>query len=172
VAGAQGHRIVTTDQALHDTLLAARPVIAATFHDPWWIIGSAAMALSGVPGVAPDDVDVLCSQRDADALRVAWRAHVDDGHVPQDGARFRSRFARFTQLHMPLEVMGGLEVMSAEGWQPVRVAATACACIGGIEVPVPSLAEQVRILRLFGRGKDLARVAVLTGLNQESHHVA
>lgn len=161
---------MTPGDALHDTLRAALPAVAGAFRDPWWIIGSAAMALSGVPGVVPQDVDVLCSARDADALRVAWSRHVDAGYAPQDDTRFRSRFARFTHLPMPLEAMGGLEAMTDAGWLPVRVAATTRVRSG--DVPVPALEEQRRILRLFGRDKDLSKAALLERFIEESNRVA
>lgn len=168
----QGHRTMTADRRLRDSLLAARPVIAATFLDPWWIIGSAAMALSGVPGVVPQDIDVLCSRRDAEALKARWKPHVDDAFSPQDAGRFRSLFARFTQLPMPLEAMGALQVMSASGWQAVEVATTASADVDGMAIPLPSLDEQRRILHLFGRDKDLAKAALLVDFMKSPRHVA
>ena len=41
---------MTSTSALHAGLHHALPQMARTFRDPWWIIGSAAMALAGVPG--------------------------------------------------------------------------------------------------------------------------
>ena len=58
--------------ALHAGLHDALPQIARTFRDSWWIIGSAAMALAGIPGIVPQDIDVLCSRSDALRLREAW----------------------------------------------------------------------------------------------------
>ena len=42
--------------------------------DPWWVFGSAGMALVGVPGLAPPDVDLIVSERDATTLVAAWKA--------------------------------------------------------------------------------------------------
>ena len=149
-------------QALHDTTHAAVPVIAETFVDDWWVVGSAAAALSGCDAVVPADIDILCSVRDADALRQVWAAHIDASFAPRDDDRFRSRFARFVHLPLPLEVMGGLQVNGAGGWSALFVQATRTVKLAGHVVPVPTIAEQIRVLQLFGRDKDLARVAQLT----------
>ncbi len=148
-------------RALHDTLHAAAPVIAGTFVDDWWIVGSAAAALSGFDAVVPADVDILCSPRDAQALRRVWAAYVDASFAPKDDQRFRSVFARFMHLPMPLEVMGGLQVNGIGGWSELSVGATRTVMLGDHALPVPTIAEQIRLLQRFGRDKDLARVAQL-----------
>lgn len=151
------------DARLMATLAGLMPIARACFRDPWWVIGSAAMQLAGVEGPEPNDVDLLCSARDADALAEAWAAHRDDHHRPADDGRFRSRFARFAHLPMPLEVMGDLEVRVADDWQPVRVASEWRVEVNGHAISVPALSEQQRILTLFGREKDLAKVARIAG---------
>jgi len=170
MAHTQGRARVTPTSALHAGLHEALPQMARTFRDPWWIIGSAAMMLAGVAGVVPQDIDVLCSRQDALRLREAWRDHVDTDYRPADEARFRSAFARFVHLPMPVEVMGGLELMTEAGWQPVRVHDDMRIDIAGIAVRIPTRQEQRRILLAFGRGKDLAKAARLSV--PEHPHVA
>lgn len=162
---------MTASSALHAGLHDALPELARTFRDPWWIIGSAAMVLAGVPGIAPQDIDVLCRRSDAMKLREAWSDHVDAMFRPADEARFRSTFSRFTHLAMPLEVMGGLEVMTVTGWQELRVHDDLRIDIAGHAVRIPTLAEQRRILFAFGRDKDLAKAARIP-LSPERPHVA
>jgi hypothetical protein len=162
---------VTPPSALHAGLHDALPELARTFRDPWWIIGSAAMALAGVPGIVPQDIDVLCSRNDALVLRERWSDHVDGRFVPTEEARFRSTFARFTHLPMPLEIMGGLEVMTATGWQELRVHDDQRIDIASHAVRIPTLADQRRILLAFGRDKDLAKAARIP-LSPEHPHVA
>jgi hypothetical protein len=152
------------DTRLMATLAGLVPIARVCFRDPWWVIGSAAMRLAGVDGPEPNDVDLLCSERDADALVEAWTAHRDDHYRPADDGRFRSRFARFAHLPMPLEVMGDLEVRVAGDWQPVQVASELRVEVNGHAIPVPALSEQWRILTLFGREKDLAKAARIAGL--------
>ncbi len=162
---------MTPSSALHAGLHDALPELARTFRDPWWIIGSAAMAIAGVPGIAPQDIDVLCSRSDALKLREVWSDHVDTKFQPTDEARFRSTFARFTHLPMPLEVMGGLEVMTAAGWRALRVHDDQRIDVAGHTVHIPTLADQRRILLAFGRDKDLAKATRLP-LSPEQPHVA
>lgn len=147
----------------------ALPELARTFRDPWWIIGSAAMALMGLPDTVPQDIDVLCSREDASRLRAVWAPHVNSVYLPQDEARFRSSFARFTHLPMPLEAMGGLQVMTADGWALLQVLDDAVLDIHGHAVCVPTLAEQQRILLLFGRVKDLAKADRIASFLEHSH---
>ena len=44
----------------------------ADLADPWWVFGSAGMALVGVPGLSPPDVDLIVSARDARTLLDRW----------------------------------------------------------------------------------------------------
>ena len=171
MAGPQGRPNVTPTSALHAGLHDALPQMARMFCDPWWIIGSAAMVLAGVPGIVPQDIDVLCSRQDALRLREAWKQHVDTTYRPADETRFRSTFARFVHLPMPVEVMGGLELMTEAGWQAVRVHDDMRIDIAGIAVRLPMLEEQRRILLAFGRGKDLDKAARIP-VPPEHPHVA
>lgn len=129
------------------------------------------MVLAGIPGIVPQDIDVLCSRSDAVRLREAWSDHVDGMFQPTDEARFRSTFSRFTHLAMPLEVMGGLEVMTATGWQALHVLEDLRFDIAGHAVRIPTLEEQRRILLAFGRGKDLDKAARIP-VPPEYPHVA
>lgn len=131
---------------------------AGGLADDWWLIGSAAMALAGVSDLAPPDVDLLVSERDARRLIGVWRAEVAP---PSSSDLFRSRiFAKVGVAPLPIEIMAGFEVRTGEGWRPVRPR-TRLAVRG---VFVPTAAEQVEICRLFGRPKDLARIAALEAL--------
>ncbi|KRA42913.1 hypothetical protein ASD72_12650 [Pseudoxanthomonas sp. Root630] len=169
MAGGQGGATVSPTSALHAGLHDALPQMAQTFRDPWWIIGSAAMVLAGIPDVVPQDIDVLCSRRDALQLREAWVDHVDTAYRPADETRFRSAFARFVHLPMPVEVMGGLELMTATGWQPVQVHDDVRLDIAGYGVRLPTPAEQRRILLAFGRDKDLAKATRIPVLPEHPH---
>ena len=60
--------------------------------------------------------------------------------------------------------MGGLEVFGAGRWSPLQIDRIVRVSIAGLSVPVPSIAEQIRVLERFGRPKDRARIAVLQNL--------
>lgn len=135
--------------------------------EPWCLIGSAAARLVGA-AVDVADVDVLVSRADAEVLAARWADRRDTAHVPGDGHRFRSRFARFRFPGLPVELMGGLELNQGGGWQPVAPGRLVLVGVQGIAVPVPALDEQVRLFESFGRNKDRARADVLRALRQPS----
>ena len=146
------------DPHLVATLAGLRPALQA-MRDPWWIIGSAGLALAGAFEERPQDIDLLTSARDAQAMRDSWRGHVQAETHPADGVQFRSIYARFAHLPLPVEVMGGLEVRRNGSWEALTVRESETAVVDGFEIRVPALAEQIRVLRLFGRDKDLAKAA-------------
>ena len=139
------------------------PDIRRLARDPWWIIGSTALCLLGV-ATEVADIDLLTSVRDADALTRAWPGRrVAVGPRPGD-SHFRSRYSRYMFDPLVLEVMGDLEVHRADGWQPVRIERTRHCRIGGYDLPIPTMSEQMRLLELFDRPKDHARLRMLQDL--------
>ena len=151
------------NSALHDVIAASVPQLARHCRDPWVVIGSAACALAGA-AVEVADLDVLTSTADAERLIALWPSRLDTTYVPAGADRFRSRFARFMFPAMPLEVMGDLQLHTADGWQPVPVNDTIHVTVADVAVAIPSRAEQIRILKSFGRQKDLARAELLRAL--------
>jgi hypothetical protein len=131
--------------------VAAAAVIA---RDRWWIIGSAAMALHGVPGLEVGDVDLLMSRRDAAALLRTKGIEPAPGGA--DG-RFRSDvFGRWRAGAYIVEVMGGFHVDGMELVPETRVSA------GGL--CVPNVGELIAMCERFGRPKDAERARLLRGL--------
>lgn len=132
--------------------------------DPWVVIGSAAAWLAGAE-VTVADVDVLTSARDARRLIDHWHPRLLATEASTDGDRFRSQFARF-DFPMAVEVMGGLELASPGAWKAVRVETIQWVQIEGVEVPIPTRAEQVRLFDAFGRPKDRERAEGLKRLEE------
>lgn len=157
---------VTVDMAtraqLHDSLALAVPDLQACCLDGWCLIGSAAAWLAGAT-VTVADVDILTSLRDADVLIDLWQCRIQ---VPtSEGAeRFRSRFARFGFPGLAVEVMGGMEAWSEDGWSPVLVDDIVHVRLAGLTLPIPTVAEQIRLLQSFGRPKDQRRAMLLQSL--------
>ena len=111
------------------------------FAAPWSAIGSGALILLGVPLDEAADLDVVTGVEGAGRLRAAWAGWIDDVEPKAPDGPFRSQdFARYRTPWGPVEVMGGLKVRG-------RLLE-----VSGV---IPSAAEQLRILRLFGRPKDL-----------------
>ena len=146
-------------------LAAALDVVAegcADLADPWWVFGSAGMALVGVPGLSPPDVDLIVSERDAAALIGLWNARRADA---APSPLFRSKvFAKASIAALPIEIMAGFESFSAGAWTPVAPATRIAIRWKGAALYTPDAAEQAAICRRFGRPKDLARVALLKAL--------
>ena len=149
---------------LQQTLQEALPDLQRLCADPWVLIGSAAARLVGAD-VEVADIDVLTSADDAGRLVEHWQARRESHFEPAGADRFRSRFARFRFAGLPLEVMGGLQLHDAREWVPVVAGETQLAAFGGMQIPVPRIAEQIRILESFGRPKDLQRAALLRALS-------
>ncbi|VVT11143.1 conserved hypothetical protein [Sphingomonas sp. EC-HK361] len=127
--------------------------------EPWWIIGSAAVALHGGAADEIGDIDVLLGT--ADALRLVDElglARCESGNDPL----FRSAiFARWTAPPLPVEFMAGLHVADAGQWASVVPQSRELIRCGDVMIGVPSRAELRAILLLFGRPKDLRRATTL-----------
>lgn len=117
------------------------------FAAPWSLIGSGALILLGAPFDDAADLDVVTGLDGAGRLRAAWDAWLEPGAPKAPDGPFRSDdFARYVTPWGAVEVMGGLKVRG----RALDLAG-----------PLPDLTDQLRILRLFGRPKDLAKVARL-----------
>jgi hypothetical protein len=131
--------------------------IAAELADEWWVIGSAAIALTGVD-IEVLDVDLLLSARDARALLDGWaaaKAAADD----QD--RFRSIRGVHTGTPIPIEVMGALEVKVEDRWVRVTPNTREAVDLAGGRIFIPDTADQLALLLMFRRPQDLVRAEML-----------
>ncbi|MHA6722174.1 hypothetical protein [Sphingomonas sp. RS2018] len=131
--------------------------LAAEAVDPWWIIGSAAVVLHGVETPVAD-IDLLTSARDADSILAAAGRRPD---TESDRSRFRSVYGTLPSPGVSIEVMGGLEVLSAGAWHRVLPATRQAVSVCAATLYVPDRAELAAIMRSFGRAKDIIRAALL-----------
>ncbi|HEX7817685.1 hypothetical protein [Dyella sp.] len=146
------------------TLTEAVPGLLRCCRDPWAIIGSAAASLAGA-AVSVADVDVLTSAADASRLAGHWYARREQTYEPVGAERFRSHFGRYRFDGLPLEVMGNLELFDGSAWQPVLTRACVRVACGAVQVLIPTVPEQIRILESFARPKDFERAARLRALS-------
>lgn len=125
---------------------------------PWWIIGSTALHLSGLD-ISPKDIDVVASAEVIEAARIALNA---PSPPPRHDPKFRSNpyFQHTPDGGLEIDFMGDLEVLSAGLWHGLQIESQLM--VAGVRIP--SLGEQRRILSLFGRDKDLARIKAMDGL--------
>lgn len=124
--------------------------------DPWWIIGSAAVALHGADPGDIRDIDIVLSVADAahvlPPLGVALSPGASDG-------QFRSAiYNRWATPPIPAEFMAGFELFRADGWSPVTFATREEVRPG---LFVPSRDDLYALLLEFARRKDVLRAASL-----------
>ncbi len=128
-------------------------------RDPWWVISSAAVSLHGA-AVTVADVDVLASIEDA--RRVMTRLGV--GPAKESASpMFRSTvFGQWTAPPLMVEIMAGFHVATVAGWAEVLPRTRVPIRVEEATIYVPGRTELAKMLRLFGRPKDLERVRLLT----------
>lgn len=131
-------------------------------QDPFYIIGSSALVLAGIPLEITEDIDLLTSTQDADLLKNHWQANKVGEYTPKDSDKFRSNFGRFQWDSILVEVMGELEVFHKGMWQKLQIDEYFEVSINQLSIRIPTLKEQEKIFRLFGRAKDLAKADIIT----------
>lgn len=132
-------------------------------QDDWWIIGSAAIALHGVDVGPVNDIDILVSLRDAQALRKATGA---TNQASTGSNRFRSEvFLRLAFGGIPLEIMAGFAANYQGRWQAIQPASRQTFKLGNACVYAPTLPELVETLRVFARKKDRDRIKMIEQQN-------
>lgn len=146
------------DDALKTTLVALADVLG-TAQDPWWVIGSAALALHGVPDITVRDIDVMLSLDDA--IKLSCHLGLSSGPGAPD-ERFRSDlFATWSAQPLSVEFMAGFACREGAEWRAVALRSRQPFNIGPSRIYAPDRAELAALLRWFGRPKDLARVELL-----------
>jgi hypothetical protein len=143
------------DTALEESLARVAELLRDA-KEPWWLIGSAAVALhGGCPGQIRD-VDVLLGHGDAE--RCFHELGLANLGQTRDAIFSSDLFARWTEGPLKIELMAGLKVKRAAGWEPVSIRTREEVRPG---LFVPSRDELCAILLSFGRVKDLQRAATL-----------
>lgn len=133
--------------------------------DSIYIIGAAAIFLLGGKIEETHDIDILTSTRNARLLQSLWAERRVNDFTPPDGDRFKSIFARYKFNLMDIEVMGDLEILIEGSWERLRVDDYHQIKVGDLEVRIPTKEEQIRILKIFGRAKDLAKIDIVKGIH-------
>lgn len=133
----------------------------AGLTEPWTIIGSGALMMVGLPVADCPDLDILTTRAGAERLEHVWNDWRQADYAPDPAGAFRSRFSRYQAPEGAVEVMGDLQLQTGQGWRPVEVRAVEMWRFAGADLPLPTPAEQLRILREFGRPKDLAKAQQL-----------
>ena len=149
------------DPRLLATLERLTPLLSG-LGDPWWLFGSAAMALHGARPLALGDVDLLVSRADAPALLGRLGLPLAPG---TSSDRFRSEiFACWHEPPLAVEILAGFHVRVGDAWQEVRPETRVHIQLPSGAVHVPDVPELIALCRLFGRPKDFERIRLLEAL--------
>lgn len=143
---------------LHTALEMTATAMAAA-RDPWWIIGSAAVALHGVSPIRVRDIDVVLSVVDAHRILPDLDVPLTPGIAD---SRFRSEFyCQWTAPPVPVDFMAGFHA-----YGELLIPETREEISPGLFVP--SRQELLAMLRYFGRPKDMERARLLSA-NPSAH---
>ena len=143
------------DEALGESLGRVAALLEGA-TEPWWIIGSVAVALQGGSAGEIRDIDVVLGH--SDATRYFRTLGVANG-AATGSSLFRSDlFARWLEPPVAVELMAGLQVNGPAGWQPLHIKSRQEVRKG---LYTPSRDELRMILQSFGRPKDLRRAESL-----------
>jgi len=127
--------------------------------EPWWIIGSTAVALHGADPGPINDIDIPVSQKDAEMLAEKWRC-ADQSNTNSN--RFRSCLLLQPELNgFPVQAMAGLEFRSHGLWQALAPRTRQKIRYQSISLFVPESPEFIAVLLAFGRKKDIQRAKLL-----------
>lgn len=128
----------------------------AETSDPWWVLGSAAMALIGVDPGEIRDIDLLVSAKDARAL---MRKHGLTNQADGGTDQYRSDFVLTPDLgDRPVEILSGYQICQGGIWAPAQPQSRQSIQTGSVTMFVPDRAEQIALLKRLGRPKDLIRL--------------
>jgi hypothetical protein len=126
---------------------------------PWWLIGSAAVALHAADVIVANDVDLLMTEEDAATMLKSL------GIPPlckPPHAIFRSTvLGLWNDPPLPVEIMGGFECGTNGVWKRVWPRSRQRIPLGNRAVFAPSADELRTMLVEFGRPKDLERARML-----------
>ena len=127
----------------------------------WIIIGTSSLYLSGYP-VAPNDIDILTDAATATEIEQVLTGYKIETQV-KPNEKFRSVFSQYILNKFSIEVMGSLEVNTADGWVLLRdqINNPQNVLLKGKAFIVPSKSDQIAIYNLFDRGKDVPVLEML-----------
>ena len=142
-------------------LLAALAGELGACRRPWWLIGSAAMAVHGA-AVEVRDVDLLLDRDDAEAF-LSRRGIAAAPGVPS-GLFASALFGAWEKPPYRVEVFAGFRLREGGAWVALVPETREQHRVGGACLYLPSVAELIAWGRRFGRGKDAAREPLLQAL--------
>lgn len=142
-----------------DITLADVGAVMFKAKDPWWIIGSTALALHLKQDIIVNDIDVLLSVDDARIVRAALG--IPKAAISPHPLFLSEEYFTWDRNNVPVEFMAGFSVCVSGAWQLVSCRTRQAVDVGGQVIYIPDLAEMASLLELFGRPKDMERLALI-----------
>lgn len=117
--------------------------------DNWTIFGSAALLLNGIEGIETTDIDILIPSQNLSR----------HSEIPQQGSTlFSSEERKIYEIQgISVDVSWGVQVWSGKQWNKVEILEV----VEKDGLRYASLPDCIRLLKLFGRPKDLQRLSFL-----------
>lgn len=117
--------------------------------DNWTIFGSAALLLNGIEGIETTDIDILIPSQNLPR----------HSEIPQQGSTlFYSEERKIYEIQgISVDVSWGVQVWSGKQWNKVEILEV----VEKDGLRYASLPDCIRLLKLFGRPKDLQRLSFL-----------
>jgi hypothetical protein len=138
------------------------------FNVDWQIGGSAAAFLQGIP-FQVQDVDIFTDARSAYAVQAQFQRFTVRAVRLSSAGRLRSHFGILQLCGVPVEIIGNLQIRSADGrWSDPFPAPgdKHYALLGNIALPVASLAATLRLYTALGKTDHANRIARSVGLSE------
>ena len=135
--------------------------------DEWWLIGSAALELHGVPDLAVADIDLLVPDETI-ARQVIARLGAELLAMKPHPLFQSTLFAHAVCGGLTIEVMAGFALICEGRTEPVVPRTRQLFPRDTGPLYAPSLEEMLEILRRFGRKKDLERIALVENWQKKS----
>ena len=136
-------------------------------EDEFFVIGSAALLLSNIEIGETQDIDILTSTKDSNKLQQLYKNILEEQPTTKEDNLFKSNFARLKHPIMDIEIMGDLKVLNNGIWLPVEIKEYQEININKVTIKIPTLKEQIKLLKLFGREKDLKKIKEIETIRDE-----
>ena len=151
---------VNITEKIYSVIKEAYPTLKLLQND-FFIIGSSALILTGIEIEDTLDIDILTSSKDADFLKQSWKDRCIKEYNTQDNDLFRSNFSRYNFNLLDVEILGELEVQRNNNWEQLIIQDYTVISKDEIEIKLPTIKELERILKLFGRDKDILKLGLI-----------
>ena len=135
----------------------------------WMVVGGTSLALQGVD-VESHDIDILTNEEGAFRIAELLKEYEVEPMRFKCSELFRSYLGEFEIKGVKVEVMGDLEAKMGGKWVRVEVIPHESVEVEGVEIPVPSLREQLKAYEMLGREKDKEKMQKIREVLKKKAH--